>query len=206
MGLLAVLASLPAEAQQTLPGQRGIPTVACGPGNATAACRELRRALPGQASPSLVGPRPLAPAAPALATPRPDFDDIRGRRLIPPSILALLNDRRIDPPLRAYLLGIAGKPTGEWTMQDLQMVTAVVPALTVMNIATARLSEFYEFLNLDPASLFEPQLGAGWQNAVTEFDPRNRFRRGRCTTLSRESRTDPSSVLVEDLLTCQDQR
>lgn len=137
---------------------------------------------------------------------RPDYDDTRGRRLIPPSILALLNDRRVDPAVRAYLIGIAGKQTDEWTMHDLQTVTAVIPSLTVLNISTSRLSEFYEFMGLDPASLFEPQLGSGWQNAVTEFDPRNRFRRGRCTTLSRQSRVDPQSVLVQELLTCQDER
>ena len=132
------------------------------------------------------------------------MDDIRGQRLIPPSIMTLLKDRRVDPITRAYLLGMAGKKPVEWTLQDFATVIAVVPTLTEMHISTARLSEFYEFMGLDPLSLFEPQLGTGWQNAVTEFDPRNRFRRGKCITLSRQGRIDPGSVLVQELLTCSD--
>lgn len=121
--------------------------------------------------------------------------------------MTFLNDRRVEPAVRSFLLGMAGKKRETWTVAELQQVTAVVPALTEMYISTSTLSAFYEFMGLDPASLFDPQLGSEWQTSiVSEFDPRNRFRRNRCTAVGRQSRVDPSSVLVQDLLTCQDER
>lgn len=100
------------------------------------------------------------------------FDDVAGGRLVPPQVEAFLRDRRIDPVTRAFLRGLAAKPADDWTLADLQLLTSVVPTLTEMRIATATLSAFYEFLGLDPGSLFDPQLGNGWQSSSTAYDPR----------------------------------
>jgi hypothetical protein len=135
--------------------------------------------------------------------PMPKVGDIAPQRLIPPSIMRFLNDRRIEPLTRSFLLGIAGKKREDWTLQDLQEVTAVVPSLTEMHISTAVLSEFYEFMGLDPASLFEPQLGADWQATSTAFDPRN-ARNRRCANLRVQAQTDPGAVMLNDLLNCGD--
>jgi hypothetical protein len=105
---------------------------------------------------------------------------------------------------RAFLLGIAGKNREDWTFLDLQQVTAVVPSLTEMHIGTQVLSEFYEFMNLDPSSLFDPQLGASWQATSTAFDPRN-ARNRRCFYLRNQATQDPGSVKLDDLLNCGDQ-
>jgi hypothetical protein len=130
--------------------------------------------------------------------------DVPAQRIIPPSIRAFLNDRRIDPVTRAFLLGIAGKKREDWTFLDLQQVTAVVPSLTEMHISTQVLSEFYDFMNLDPTSLFDPQLGASWQAASTAFDPRN-ARNRRCFYLRNQAARDPGSTKLDDLLNCGDQ-
>jgi hypothetical protein len=137
--------------------------------------------------------------------PMPKVGDVGPQRFIPPAIRAFLNDRRIDPLTRAYLLDIAGKRNEDWTLQDLQQVTAVVPTLTEMHISTATLSEFYEFLNLDPTSLFEPQLGASWQATSTAFDPRN-ARNRRCVNLRVQAQMDPGTVKLNDLLNCGEPR
>ena len=170
--VIALLAGLtgPAVAQQRIPGT-GVPAVSCGPSNNSMACQDLRQAAPGGSIPGLVAPR-LPTSPPAFASLGQPRGDMQPKCLIPPSILRLLNDRRIDPFTRSVLLAIAGKPNEEWTLADMQMVTSVVPALTEMNIATAKLSELYEFLGLDPVNLFEPQIGSTWQISSTLSNPR----------------------------------
>lgn len=200
LAALALLGAEPAAAQQRLPGQPGVPAVTCGPSNNSRACQELRQAAPGGSIPGLVAPRLPMPPSIRLGLPT---GDMQPRRIIPPSIMRLLDDPRVDPATRAILLTIAGKPNDEWTLADLQLVTAIVPTLAEMHIATARLSEFYEFLGLDPANLFEPQLGATWQASSTINDPRNYARiRAGCIDLQRAAQRDPSSVRVEALLAC----
>ncbi|WP_043367218.1 hypothetical protein [Belnapia sp. F-4-1] len=203
LALVAFLAT-PAIAQQALPGQRGVPAVSCGPSNSSPACQDIRQAIPGGAIPGVVERSIDRP--PPTPLPRPDMDDVRAQRLVPPGVRQFLNDPRIDPVSRAFLTGIAGKDRDAWTMHDYQMISALIPTLTEMRISTATLSAFYEFMGLDPANLFEPQLGDGWQTSSTPFDPRTRFRRNsRCAMLSQAARADPTVVRVRDLLTCADE-
>jgi hypothetical protein len=129
--------------------------------------------------------------------------DVGPQRLIPPSIQQFLRDRRIDPLTRAFLFDLAGKKQEDWTLADYQRVTVVVPALTELYIPTAVLSAFYEFLNLDPTSLFDPQLGASWQATSTAFDPRN-LRNRRCFNVRNLAQSDPEAVKLSDLLNCGD--
>lgn len=180
----------------------GRPAIACGPGNAGPACREIRRALrsPEPTAPRLLSPQP----APQFYAPPPSADDVRGARFIPPNIEALLRDRRIDPTVRAYLRGMAAKPTEDWSLADLQRVSAIVPTLTEMQnpIATARISEFYEFLGLDPTQLFEPQLG-NWQGNSTAFDPRNFApSTADCPTSFQRRQADPADLKLKELAGC----
>ncbi|MBI0539669.1 hypothetical protein D9599_29645 [Roseomonas sp. KE2513] len=130
--------------------------------------------------------------------------DTGPQRFIPPQIRAFLNDRRIDPLTRAFLLDVAGKRQEDWTLADYQRVTVVVPALTELYISTSVLSAFYEFLNLDPTSLFDPQLGGSWQATSTAFDPRN-LRNRRCFNIRNLAQSDPEAVRLNDLLNCGDQ-
>jgi len=202
IALLATLAA-PAVAQQRIPGT-GVPATSCGPSNSSEACQELRQAAPGGRIQGLVAPRlqqglpeplPLEMAVPKSDTPN--------RRIIPPSIARFLNDRRIDPATRSFLFAIANKPNNEWTLEDLQMVSGVVPTLAEMRIPAATLREFYEYLGLDPNRLFEPQIGGSWQVSSTLNEPRNYARvRAGCIDLQRTAQRDPSSVRVEELLAC----
>ncbi|MXP65096.1 hypothetical protein E0493_17250 [Roseomonas sp. M0104] len=201
---LGPVISVPAFAQRqpTLPGQPGVPAVTCGPSNNSPACQSLRQAVPGGSIPGVVAPRLAEP--PAFRWPQPEpLGDMAPQRLIPPRIQAFLRDPRIDPLTRAYLLSLGGRKRERWSVQDLQTLSALIPTLTELMVPTALISELYEFLGLDPASLFEPQLGEGWQAASTAQDPRRRFRRAeRCLRLTEQAQADPSQVLVEDLLNC----
>jgi len=192
-----------AQRQPTLTGQTGVPAFTCGPSNSSPACQSLRQAVPGGSIPGLVAPRLQEP--PVLTWPRPEFlGDIAPQRLLPPRIQAFLQDPRIDPLTRAYLLNLGGRKREQWTVQDLQTVGALIPTLTELMVPTTLLSELYEFLGLDPTSLFEPQLGDGWQAASTAQDPRRRFLRSeRCLRLSELAQSDPSQVRVEELLNCE---
>ena len=202
--LMLAPAVAPAQpAQRVLPGVPGRPTVACGPGDSSPACRDLRQALRGRDGGVLALPLNPAPPPQVYVAPR-GFDDVRGARFIPPSIEAFLSDRRIDPSVRAFLRSMASKPTDDWSLAELQRVSAIVPTLTEMRnpIATARISEFYEFLGLDPTQLFDPQLG-NWQANSTAFDPRNfAASTADCPTTFQRRQADPADLRIRDLAGC----
>lgn len=207
LGLAALATVQPALAQRpTLPGQPGVPAVTCGPSNNSPACQSFREAAPGGVIPGVVAPRKTQPPPPAVfAMPHPSIGDRAPQRIIPPRIQLLLRDRRIDPLTRAYLLGLAGRKQEEWSVQDVQTLGSLIPTLTELNVPTALLSELYAFLGLNPGSLFEPQLGDGWQSASTAFDARRRVGRNeRCIKLAAEARFDAAQVRMQDLLSCED--
>ncbi|PHK95387.1 hypothetical protein CR162_07805 [Pseudoroseomonas rhizosphaerae] len=221
LGLVLLAGAAPAAAQhpQALPGQPGVPAVSCGPGSNSPACQAFRQAAPGGAIPGIVAPRqpgpppagrpgggPAALDLAALDLAGQDLaalGDTGPQRVMPPRIQAFLRDRRIDPLTRAYLAALGGRKQEAWTVQDLETLTALVPTLTELMVPTALISELYAHLGLDPANLFEPQLGDGWQSASLAHDPRNRVRRnGTCLRLSALGRSDPSQVRVQELLSC----
>lgn len=104
---------------------------------------------------------------------RPREDDLPDKRFIPPKIMAFLDDPRIAPETRAFLLAMAAKTTGDWTLAQARIVMRLVPTLTELYIPTALLSEFYDFLGLDPTELFQPRLGRSWQQRSTALDKNN---------------------------------
>lgn len=168
----------------------GPDSVACRPGDTRRICH-ARRAT-------------IQPALPATPRPLARTDDVQGARFIPPRITAFLNDPRIGTYTRAFLRSVAAKPTEDWTLTELQIVMQIVPTLTELHVPTALLSEFYEFLGLDPASLFEPQLG-NWQQQSNAFDARNydSTQQAQCLYLLGYGETlDPSSVKLKDVAAC----
>ena len=107
-----------------------------------------------------------------------------------------------DPKMT--LRGLAAKPTEEWTQGELRTVVQLVPSLTEMAIPTRKLSDFYEFLGLDPSELFEPQLG-NWQTSSVGFDQKNydAVQQAQCLyLLGYGENIDPSSVKLKDLAAC----
>jgi hypothetical protein len=166
--------------KSALPGiLRGVPT--CGPGFAGPGCHNR-----------------------AASKPKLRTDDVKGTRYVPPAIQAFLSDRRLDPYTRAFLRGLAAKPTEQWTQGELRTVIQLVPSLTEMAIPTRKLSDFYEFLSLNPAELFEPQLG-NWQTKSVGFDQKNydAVQQAQCLyLLGYGENIDPSSVTLQDLAAC----
>lgn len=138
---------------------RDIPRLSCAPGDTRPVCTARRATI-----------QPNQPVATRLL-----HEDTQPKRFIPPKIVAFLSDPRVDPVTRAFLQRMSGKPLEDWTVAELEMVTAVVPTLTEMRIPTAVLSDFYEFLGLDPANLFNPQLGQNWQERSISQDARNLY-------------------------------
>lgn len=149
---------------------RGLPKLACAPGDTRPVCQARQLAI--------------KPALPVAAQPLLR-EDMPGKRFIPPKIVAFLADRRIEPLSRAFLQRMSGKPTEDWTLAELELVTSLVPALTEMRIPTAVLSDFYDFLGLDPTNLFIPQLGVNWQQRATAQDAHNLYavERGACFSM-----------------------
>lgn len=164
----------------------------CAPVNTSAGCAARRATI-----------QPVASASAPLAL-RPKEYGVVEPRFVPPQIVAFLHDPRLDPQTRTFLEVVAGKPTKDWTLNELSMVEQVVPTLTEMHIATAELSDFYEFLGLDPTQLFEPQLG-NWQSHGTAFDAKNydATQQAQCLhLLGIGENPDPSNTTLGDLASC----
>lgn len=169
-----------------------IPPLACPRGDTRPACLARR-----------LSPQPTDPGT-AYAL-RQHEDDVANRRFVPPKIIAFLHDPRIDPETRAFLLSMASKPTEDWTLAQAQMLLQLVPTLTEMYIPTRVLSDFYEFLGLDPTQLFDPQLGRSWQRRSTGLD-KNDFaavEQAQCfSVLGYGEVPDPTQVTLGALAAC----
>lgn len=203
--VLPALLAAPAGLAQVplLPGQAGAPAVTCGPANNSPACQALRQAVPGGAIPGVITPRLPGPP-PLIAPPQLRIGDRAPQRL-PPRILALLRDPRVDPLTRAYLLDLAGRKLDQWSVQDVQTLSAFIPTLAELGLPSGLIGELHETLGLEPGSLFEPQLGEDWQMALAAPGARKSMGRdARCLKLSAEARYDPALVRMQDLLTCSD--
>lgn len=212
---LALLAPAPAGAQLASPGTPSLPPsvagatpgniqpslrprqgLACRPGDTRAACTIARHAVRRGASPA---------ARTIVVPPAPIVSDVQGNRLIPPKVQAFLKDPRVDPQTRTFLTYMSTKPLTDWTVQELSMVTHLVPTLTEMYIPTQTLSDFYAFLGLDPTQLFEPQLAQNWQNQSTSFDARNRdsTEQAFCLqSLGLGQNTDPTQITLGQVAAC----
>jgi hypothetical protein len=145
-----------------------------------------------------------SPVTRPVPVAQPRLQDVTGTRFIPPKVMALLNDRRIAPNTRFFLQGVASKPTEDWTVQEYQMTVQLVPTLTEIYISTATLSDFYDFLGLDPDSLFEPRLG-NWTTRPIGFDVKNleATQQAECfARLGYGENLDPTQVTLKAIAAC----
>lgn len=126
--------------------------------------------------------------------------DLFGGRIIPPDILKILSDRRIEP-IAAYLLWQAArKPIEEWTMRQLQDLTSTLPTLIEAGIPLPQVQALYKFLELDPNEVFNPQFGQGWQARSTRFDPASSAAVAEIS--SADCQTDPGMMTVATFRSC----
>ena len=123
--------------------------------------------VPGNGRPPAA--RPPDPAQ-ELAEQRTAIGDLFGGRLIPPNILKILADPRIEPVTAYMVWQAARRPLDEWTLRQLQDITATLPTLAETGMPMAEIQALYTFLELDPDDVFHPQLGQGWQSRSTAFD------------------------------------
>jgi len=189
--VLATLLAVPHATAQPPAAPGG--TNACGPGDTRPVCQAARATI-----------QPAQPVAPQPLPHHPE--DLLPKRYVPPAIIAFLSDRRIDPLTRAFLRTMAGKETADWTLSEYWTVTSLVPTLAETNVPTRDLSAFYEFLGLDPASLFEPTLRNTWQQKAASAFSANDLsatQRAQCLALLGFGQTlDPSEVTLGAMAAC----
>ncbi len=153
--------------------------------------------------------RPPARQTTAPKPPAPDqaaqqraaaLGDLAGGRYIPKGILEILADPRIDPNIAYILWQTARKPIADWTLNELFFVTQNAPTLVEAGIPAQKLQTLYQFLGLDPADLFYPQLGPNWQSRSTAFDPSSAANVGAIS--SAECQGDPGMMTVATFQAC----
>ena len=130
-------------------------------------------------------------------------EEVRGSRFVPPRMQAFLNMPKIDPQTRAFLWHVAAKQTEDWTLSEYQTTTQLVPALAETAVPTRLLSEFYEFLGLDPTELFEARLGN--INTTSGFDVKNLEATEQALCFYRlgfGENLDPTQVTLKDVAAC----
>jgi hypothetical protein len=127
--------------------------------------------------------------------------DLFGGRSIPPNILKIMADPRIEPVIAYFVWQAARKPIEEWTVEQFQEITAMIPTLPETGMPIAEIQALYEFLGLDPSDIFNPQLGNDWQNVSTGFD------RSSAAAVSAISSADcqakPAEMTIATLRSCQ---
>ena len=143
---------------------------------------------------------PLDPAQ-ARVLQQAAMGDQFGGRAIPPDILKILADPRIEP-ITAYIVWQAArKPLEEWTVQQLQDITAVLPTLAETGMPMPQIQALYKFLELDPDDVFHPQFGQDWQTRSTRFDPSSGA--AVAAISSADCQADPGQMTVATLQSCQ---
>ncbi len=136
-----------------------------------------------------------------LAQQRAAMGDQFGGRSIPPDILKIMADPRIEPVVAYILWQAARKPIEEWTLQQLQDITAIIPTLPETGMPMSQIQALYKYLGLDPSDVFNPQLGADWQANSTRFE---RSGAGAVAAISSaDCQTDPAEMTVAMFQSCQ---
>jgi hypothetical protein len=119
-----------------------------------------------------------APPPPGPPTPRRVADtqhatmgDVSGGQYIPPPILAILADPRIDPDVAYMLWQLSRRPLDGWKLSELAFVAQIAPTEVEAGLSITKLQTLYQFWGLDPADVFNPSLGANWQTQSTAYSP-----------------------------------
>jgi hypothetical protein len=202
---------VPADAAAAIRAAQG---AACVPGNSSPSCGTLANGSAGGVGVGLRGgagayaATPRADRAPTStaqleaqrAAQRAALGDQYGGRAIPPQILKILADPRIDP-ITAYLVWQAArKPLDDWTLTQLQDITATLPTLAETGMPISDIQALYQFLGLDPGDIFNPQLGQDWQTGSTRFDPNSA---GAVAAISSaDCQADPGQMTVATYRSC----
>lgn len=154
---------------------------ACVRGNLAPDCQSLVKRAPPNGSPTGVmgkagleanRPRAAQPAnhAQERALQQAAMGDLFGGRPIPPNILKILADPRIEPVTAYIVWQAARRPIEEWTVRQLQDIMAIVPTLVETGMPMPQIQALYQYLGLDPSDVFNPNLGQDWQDQSTRFD------------------------------------
>ncbi len=185
--LLLLPISGAAWAQAVSPAAGTTHGAACAPAAPAAGCR------PAAARP----PNP----AQQLALQRAAMGDLFGGRTIPPNILKILADPRIEPVIAYIVWQAARRPMEEWTLRQLQEITTMLPTLAETGMPMAEIQALYKFLGLNPGDVFHPQLARGWQNRSTAFDKSSAA--AVAAISSADCQTDPGQMTVAMFQSCQ---
>ena len=182
---IALLLTWPVHAQ---PGPaRNSPAPGCVPSRATPGC-----------------PPAAAADRPARAQMLTANGDQTGGRVIPPNIQAILADRRIEP-ITAYLVAQAARrPMEEWTVRQLEDITATMPSLVEPGMPIGQIQALYEFLGLDPEDVFNPRLGPDWQARASRFQADSAA--AVAAIASADCQVDPSQMTVATMDACSARR
>lgn len=110
---------------------------------------------------------------PSSTQQRAATGDVAGGRFIPPQILQILADPRIDPNVAYILWQTSRKPMDDWTVSELGFATQAAATLVEVGIPLIQVQTLYQFWGLDPNDVFNPSFGSDWQSRSTAYDPRN---------------------------------
>ena len=124
-----------------------------------------------------------------------------GGRVIPPEIVKILADQRIEPVIAYMVWQAARKPLEEWTVRQLQEITAMLPTLAETGMPMQQVQALYKFLGLDQDDVFNPQLGQDWQSRSTSFDATSTA--AVAAISSADCQADPSQMTVATFQSCQ---
>lgn len=127
--------------------------------------------------------------------------DMFGGRTIPPKILKIMANPRIEPVVAYMVWQAARKPIDEWTLRQLQEITAIIPTLPETGMPMSDIQALYKYLGLDPSDVFNPQLGNNWQDNSTRFDRSSAA--AVAAVSSADCQTDPGEMTVATFRSCR---
>lgn len=127
----------------------------------------------GQADATTITPQTgAAPAAPKPPNPsqrQAAVGDFSGGQFIPPQVLKVLGDPRMDPDVAYMLWQLSRRPLDDWTLSELAFVAQIGPTEVEAGLPIEEVQILYQFWGLDPSDVFNPTLGANWQSKSTAY-------------------------------------
>jgi hypothetical protein len=130
-------------------------------------------AAPSSPAP-VAAPKPAArpPGAPTprqVAAQHAALGDFSGGQYIPPPILKILADPRLDPDVAYMLWQLTRRPLDQWTLSELALVAQIAPTEIEAGVPITELQTLYQYWGLDPNNVFSPSLGPNWQSQSTAY-------------------------------------
>jgi hypothetical protein len=149
--------------------------------------------------------QPGAPVAPAARRPTPAqlqarLGDVSGGQFIPPQVLKILGDKRLDPDVAYMLWQLSRRQLDDWTLSELGWVAQIAPTLVEASLPIEEIQILYQFWGLDPSDVFNPTLGANWQSKSTAYSPNSATSVGAIS--SSECQVDASQMTLATFRSC----